>query len=77
MTVFNDICFTNFEEIENNIKNISDNDIFIIPSENIMIKAYTKYSEIDEKNSNYSYIELGECEDNLKEKYNLTSNTIL
>ena len=66
MTIFNNICFTNFEEFEYNIKNISDNNIFIFPSPNITIKAYSTYMEIDEKTSNYSYIKLGECENILK-----------
>ena len=77
MTVINNICFTNFNEIEKNIKNISDNDLYILPSPNIMIKAYTKFSEIDEINSNFSYIELGECENELKNYYKLPNETIL
>ena len=77
MTIFNDICFTNFDEIEYNIKSISDNNLFIIPSPNITIKAYSTDTKIDQKNSNYSYIELGECENTLKEHYKLESDTIL
>ena len=77
MTVINNICFTNFDEIEFNIKNISDNDLYIMPSQNITIKAYSTESEIDEINSNYSYIELGECENILKVHYKLPNETIL
>ena len=75
MKVFNDICFINFEKIEENIKNISDNNLFIKTSPNIIIKAYSKKN--DEINSNFSYIELGECENILKQYYNLQSDANL
>ena len=77
MTVFNDICFLNFDAIELNVKNISDNDIYIMPSPNITIKAYSTETEINEINSNYSYIVLGECEAALKEYFHLPNDTIL
>ena len=77
MTVFNHICFTDFNEIELNIKSISDKDLYIMPSQNITIKAYSTESEIDEINSNYSYVKLGECEYTLKYHYNLLNDTVL
>ena len=77
MTIFNDICFIKFEKIVDNIKNISDNNLFIFPSPNIMIKAYTKDIKIDDINTNFTIIYLGECENLLKHYYNLPSNTIL
>ena len=77
MTVFNDICFLNFEEIEYNVKNISDNNLYIIPSPNIVIKAYTKDIEINETNNNFSIVYLGNCENKLISNYHLPNNTIL
>ena len=77
MTIINNICFTNIQEIVNNIKNISDNNLYIIPSPNILIKAYTKFIDINDININYTTIYLGECENKLKYYYNLSSDTIL
>ena len=77
MTVFNNICFSNFESIELNVKNISDNNLFIIPSPNITIKAYSTEIKINEITSNFSYIELGECETELRQYYNFQNDTIL
>ena len=75
MTVINNICFINFENISSNIKYISDNDLFIFTSPRVMIKGYTKYITID-INKNYSIVYLNECEDLLKEYYNLSPETI-
>jgi hypothetical protein len=76
MTVINNICFINFENISSNIKYISDNDLFIFTSPRVMIKGYTKYITID-INKNYSIVYLNECEDLLKEYYNLSPETII
>ena len=76
MTVINDICFNNFENISNYIKYISDNDLYIFTSPKVMIKGYTKYIEVD-INKNYSIVYLNECEDLLKEYYHLSPETIL
>ena len=77
MTVFNNICFSNFESIELNVKNISDNNLYIIPSPKITIKAYSTEMKINEMTSNFSYIELGECETALRQYYNFQNDTIL
>jgi len=76
ITVINDICFNNFKNISNYIKYIADNDLYIYTSPIILIKGYTKYIEVD-INKNYSIVYLNECEDLLKEYYNLSQDTIL
>ena len=76
MTVINNICFINFENISSNIKYISDNDLYIFTSPKILIKGYTKSIDID-VNKNYSIVYLNECEETLKEFYNLSTETIL
>ena len=75
MEVFNDICISNFQKYIDDIKNMSDNDLYIYISSNILIKAYI--NEDKKINSNYSYIYLGSCEILLKENYHLSSDTLL
>ena len=76
MTVINNICFINFQNITNYIKYISDNDLYIFTSPKVMIKGYTKFIKVD-INKNYSIVYLNECEESLKDYYNLSSETIL
>jgi len=75
MTVFNNICISNFQKYIDNIKNMSDNDLYIYISSNILIKAYI--NENKTIYSNYSYIYLDSCENSLKEYYNLASDDLL
>ena len=77
MTVINGLCFTNFEDIIYNLKNISDNNLYIYPIPSIMIKVYTTNTIIDQKTSNFSYLELGNCENLLIQHYNLPNETLL
>lgn len=77
MTVFNDICFTNIDEIYNNLKYISENNILYTTSSGIIVGAYNKNSQIDDFNISYTLIYLNRCEDLLKKFYNLSSETDL
>ena len=77
MKIFNFICFENFMEIENNIKNLTDKNIPISTSPGIFIFAYYNKSNIEETNPNYSnlsFLYLNDCENLIKEQYNLLSN---
>ena len=74
MKVFNFICFNNFLEIENNVINISYGNFPISTSENIFIFVYDNTTSLDETLENYTSISilyLNQCEDKLREKYNL------
>ena len=77
--VFNDICFTNFDDIINNLKNISDSDQTISFSQGIFISVYTSQTtnKFLAMNSNLSAIFLNECEKLLIDYYNLTNDTTL
>ena len=74
MKIFNFICFENFLDIEKNIKNISDSNVPIQTSPSIFIYAYYNNPNIDETMKSYtnlSFLYLNQCEDQLKQKYNL------
>ena len=79
MIVFNDICFENLDKIITNIKNISENNEEISAGKGVIIHTYSTKSENIEipKEKNYSVIYLGECEQLLKNYYNLSENTEL
>ena len=70
--VFNNICFVNFDEITNNIKSMSENDDIISTESWIIIRGYSTNSEKETQlNKKYSLIDLGDCENKIKEYYNL------
>ena len=74
--IYNNICFMNFEEITKNIKTMSDNKE-IISKSGVIIRGYsTKSNEID-NNANYSIVELGDCENKIREYYHLENDTEL
>ena len=77
--VFNDICFENFYEIINNLKNISDKEEIISISPNISIIVYTRQTANNYMNKyqNLSIIYLNECEGILLNYYNLSNDTVL
>ena len=65
MKVFNGICFDNFMEIVQNIKIMSQNGQTIFTNSGIIIHGYsTKCNKEEDKNSNYSFVNLGDCEYN-------------
>ena len=76
MTVFNDICFTNTEEIIKNLKNLSDSNTLLSSESGINIGVYTKDS-VNNYNSSFTVVSLNECEELLKGYYNLSSDTTL
>ena len=74
--VFNNICFENLDEITKNIKSMSDNDELITNPSGIIIHGYSTNSDnndIDDIDPDvtYSIVDLGDCENKLKEHYNL------
>jgi len=74
MKIFNFICFENFLEIEKNVVNISKANIPISTSPGISIYIYYNQSSVDEAfkiYTNLSVLYLNDCENKLKEKYNL------
>ena len=78
--VYNDICFSNLDEIGNNIKTISENNEIITKENGILIYTYsTTYENIEineiTKDTNFSIIYFDECEKLLKKYYNLSDNT--
>ena len=76
MKVFNGICFEDIEEITKNIENIKPK----TSSSGITINAYNTEEDIDELmkiNPNLTYVDLGDCNDKLKQAYNLPSDTKL
>ena len=77
--VFNNICFMNLEEITKNIKSMSEKNEIISNSGGITIRGYSTKSDNEDidNNSKYSIIYLGDCEDKLKEYYNLSKDTEL
>ena len=76
MTVFNDICFENMDKIISNIKNISENNEEISTGNGIIIHTYSTNSEniVIPKEKNYSVLYLGDCEELLRNYYNLSKN---
>ena len=79
VVVFNDICFTNLDEIISNLKNMSENNHTFSISPKISINIYTKKTtnSVLSEHSNLSIIYLNECETLLLDYYNLTNDTIL
>ena len=76
--VFNGICFDNLLEMTQNIKAISDTGQTLYTESGIIIHGYsTKSNQGDDKNSNYSLVNLGDCEYKLKLHYNLSNDTEL
>ena len=77
--IFNDICFFDFKQIINNIKNISENIQIISVSPNISINVYTTKTanNFSLTHTNLSIIFLNECEQLLLDYYNLTNDTTL
>ena len=78
--VFNGICFENFDELTKKIKTLSENEEIISTDSGIIIHAYSTNSDNDkplDKNSNYSLVNLGDCEYKLKLYYNLSNKTEL
>ena len=77
--IFNDICFFDFKQIINNIKNISENIQTISVSPNISINVYTTKTanNFSLTYTNLSVIFLNECEQLLLDYYNLTNDTTL
>ena len=74
MKIFNFICFEDFLEIEKNIVNISNANTPIFTSPEISIYIYYNQSSVDEVVTNLSVLYLNDCENKLKEKYNLASD---
>ena len=80
MQVFNGICFENFIEMTKNIKSMSDNGETITTSSGVIIHGYSTKSKDktdEDKNGNYSLVNLGDCEYKLKSFYNLSNDTEL
>jgi len=77
--IFNDICFFDFKQIINNIKNISENIRTISVSPNISINVYTTKTAYNFSltHTNLSIIFLNQCEQLLLDYYNLTNDTTL
>ena len=74
MKIFNFICFEDFLEIEKNIVNISNANTPINTSPGISIYIYYNQSSVDEAfkvYTNLSVLYLNDCENKLKEEYNL------
>ena len=80
MQVFNGICFENFFEMTKNIKSMSDNGETITTSSGVIIHGYSTKSKDktdEDKNGNYSLVNLVDCEYKLKTFYNLSNDTEL
>jgi len=77
--IFNDICFFDFKQIINNLKNISENIQTISVSPNISINVYTTKTAYNFSltHANVPIIFLNECEQILLDYYNLTNDTTL
>ena len=76
MKVFNGICFEEIEEIIKNIENLEP----ITSSSGITINAYNSEEDVDELikiNPNLTFVDLGDCNNKLKQAYNLPSDTKL
>ena len=79
VTVLNYICFKDLDTLKNNIKFISELEEPISNRQDIIIRGYStqSVSEEIEPEANYSVVYLNECENLLKEYYNLTNDTML
>ena len=77
--VFNNICFFDFKQVINNVKNISENIQTISVSPNITINVYTSKTanNFSLTHTNLSIIFLNQCEQLLLDYYNLTNDTTL
>ena len=78
--VFNGICFTGIEEITNNIKSFSETNEVISTEAGIIIRGYSTKSENNDDillDTKFSQIDLLECENKIKEYYNLSQDTEL
>ena len=76
MKVFNGICFEGIEEIIKNIENVEPT----ISSSGIIINAYNSEGDINElikTNPNLTFVDLGDCNNKIKEAYNLPSDAKL
>ena len=76
MKIINDICFEGFEEILKNIENFKP----ATYSSGITIHLFSLDENIDKLIKSYpnlTFVDFGECKDNLKEAYNLPSDTQL
>ena len=74
MKIFNFICFEDILEIEKNIVNISNANLPINTSPGISIYIYYNQSSVDKAfklYTNLSVLYLNDCENKLKEEYNL------
>ena len=74
--VINKICFDNFQDIVNNIKELSENNIIIENIPNLTIYVYDiekNISYFEEKKLTYIYF--NDIQDNLIEEFNLEKNT--
>ena len=77
--IYNGICIMDLDEIINDIKSFSENNEVISTETGIIIRGYSSKSEnIDIKSeTKYSYIDLGECENKIKDYYHLPYDTEL
>ena len=77
--VFNHICFENLDLLTNNIKSKSDNNDITTNDAGVIIRAYSTKNSNDEadKETSYSVIYLGDCENKIKEYYHLEEDTEL
>jgi len=76
--IFNDICFENFDDITKNIKSMSGNNTIISTESGIIIRGYSTNSDSEiDSDAKYSLVDLGDCEDKIREYYNLDKDTEL
>ena len=76
--VFNGICFENIDIITNNIKEMSDNKEIISNDAGVTIRAYsTKNTNEADDDASYSVVNLGNCENKIREYYHLDEDTEL
>ena len=74
--IYNNICFMNLEEITKNIKSMSENNE-VISQSGIIIRGYSSKSNQVEEDEEYSTVDLGLCEDRIKQYYHLQDDTEL
>ena len=74
--VINEICFENFQNLTNNIKEMSENNIIINNIPNLTVYAYDieKNASYFEDN-NLTYIYFKDIQDNLIQEFNLDNNS--
>ena len=75
-TIRNEILNGNMDELLENVINGEKKDLIEI-QENIIYTITTSDNQINNKNENVSTINLGECEHNLKQQYNISPNETL